>query len=284
MGLEILLYRKILHISAIFCLNFAHSFHAFAEIQDAVQQRDYYFAAKRSFERLLYEHEKVWRGGGRRLHVDGPLPRLGLERPSIDIFNCGGSWQYGTDQYSDNVIQSLSDLAHGLSSIKFTLRLHSIPDDAWRSEMIDFEDAVLRQLLAGEQIDPWILVNEFSKGLAPIINLRTTAPLPAVRAEGECGAGEIRVRVSTNPASGRLFMVPLLFWYVCDELGIPNEDSQKCHYWKEIPNGTEKVEVAGDYRYRAVWQDGRSLSGLMQFRHDTGDDIVVTPVGLRSKK
>ena len=69
-----------------------------------------------------------------------------------------------------------------------------------------------------------------------------------------CGAGEVPVKLLSSPPGGRIFLVEVFEYRVCEaiESGL-GEDLRRCDRWQAAP-ADDFYPIAGRYRYKIVWQ------------------------------
>jgi hypothetical protein len=78
-------------------------------------------------------------------------------------------------------------------------------------------------------------------------------PLLIASADLGCGAGEVPVRLLSSPPGGRIYVVEVFEYRVCEaiESGL-GEDLRRCDRWHAAP-ASDFYPVAGRYRYKIVW-------------------------------
>jgi hypothetical protein len=93
--------------------------------------------------------------------------------------------------------------------------------------------------------------------------------------EGDCGAGEVAVNITTQPPDGRVYFIPVFSFLLCREQRLDPEDMAHCDRWREPAQGL-LVEVSGDYFYRAVWPDGVQRRGRLSFTNlEEGQTVTI---------
>jgi hypothetical protein len=79
-----------------------------------------------------------------------------------------------------------------------------------------------------------------------------------VASGGGCGAGEMEVRLRSDPPGGQIYIIEAFNYRICEKLepGL-GEHLQRCDGWQSVSDAT--YPVAGLYRYKIGWP-GRPIS------------------------
>jgi hypothetical protein len=120
------------------------------------------------------------------------------------------------------------------------------------------------------------------KQLATALNSyrRQSEPsLPRFVVQGGCGGGEIEVRLVLRPPDGRLFLIPVFLYKLCQVQHLDPVDARSCDRWTEVVNGAVSY-VSGDYIYMARWTDGAVRCGPLGFKspQQEGKTFAITKV------
>ena len=97
-----------------------------------------------------------------------------------------------------------------------------------------------------------------------------------------CGAGDYLLRIETTPPASQLRLMPEFFARLCEKTGKGLAGSD-CPYWFNV-SPSARVAVSGVYRYHAVWPDGQSGTGRIDFdksAHISTLEAIVIPKGAR---
>jgi hypothetical protein len=82
--------------------------------------------------------------------------------------------------------------------------------------------------------------------------------------QGECGAGGLSVKITTDPRGAQLYIIPVFFKKLCEAQEKNVNDFHSCDRWREIHDGFS-ADVSGDYVYKARWADGTEREGNLPF-------------------
>lgn len=197
----------------------------------------------------------------------------------VDLYSCGGTF-FAAD---DDPHPGLSDVASDMAS--FELRLSDAGyGEVSRKELQPFEEAMVQAYsAAGSRESFWTLYEQerdrFARGLVDRLNSRSGAGQRQLVYEGECGAGEARFTIETQPSGATLHLISRWGALVCEGLKIDPYDIERCKGWR--PVGAPSIEqVVGDYHYLATWANGRSSRGRLRFSDDAAEPLVIiTPNG-----
>jgi hypothetical protein len=186
----------------------------------------------------------------------------------VNLEDCKHGSEYLGGVENDPAIP-LADVAYNVVLIRKVLEKAGYPESVWRAPLLEFESGQLRLRLSGTyQYSPdeeryraarekiVRAVNEYREDVA--------SDLPEVIDEGGCGAGEVGINVATEPAGGRVNLIPVFFYELCKAQQLNPDDPAQCDRWRESAEGL-LTDVSGDYVYRASWPDGVGKSGRMSF-------------------
>lgn len=178
--------------------------------------------------------------------------------------------------------QCMEDYAGALGIPEsYTYNAEAGPDAA--SPLPSLTDARIYAALKAEGIMPAVLPNLGTRADKPdflalndrINALRPPGAVPLVVSEmpGECGAGEIAVRIETNPPGAQLRIIPEFFHTVCTRRKIDASNPAQCRWWRDVVSDFDMV--SGTYLYTANTPDGRVRSG----RFKVTDAMLANPDG-----
>jgi hypothetical protein len=195
-----------------------------------------------------------------------------------DLHACGAS---GADflgrAYDDSEpVAELANLAARVVLWRSDLRKIGYPESVWRPVLIEFEDTAL-PLLGGPSSNYDAFNEKQSKRIAATLNKHRRASNPGLREiviMGGCGAGEIGIKVTTEPRNGQLLFIPVFFHELCKAQRFDPDDPRSCDRWREAVDGV-LFDVAGDYFYRAQWPDGAARRGRLSFTNLKDGQTVV---------
>lgn len=74
-----------------------------------------------------------------------------------------------------------------------------------------------------------------------------------------CGAGEMPVKLVSDPPYKSLRIIPEFYFTVCGKRGPDAWSSQQCRWWEDVLQ--EVTMVSGTYYYVATWPDGTEKRG-----------------------
>ena len=152
-----------------------------------------------------------------------------------------------------------------------------VPPIVWEGPVSSYESAALKH---GGQLSN-AQEEAGKKQIAAALNnyRRQSKPsLPRFIVEGGCGgAGEVEVHLTLQPPDGRLFLIPVFLYKVCQAQHLNPNDPGTCDRWTEVLNGTASY-VSGDYIYMARWSDGAVRCGPLGFNNEVqeGKTFAIT--------
>jgi hypothetical protein len=173
-------------------------------------------------------------------------------------------------------------IALALYMVRWTndLRRLGFPPDSWTDLLARAEAqeiARVRRLAAGARPSFWPATDRVMNELRLRLNAarRANPSLPEAVNGGGCGAGEIEVKVTTQPPGGTVYFIPSFFHALCRAQNIDPEDRTRCNRWHEADDG-KLAEVSGHYVYFARWPDGATRRGTISFdKLSRGDTVSI---------
>ena len=195
-----------------------------------------------------------------------PLTNFGV----IENFSADRDYKLGTcrdgPNFGDGHLGGYSHLAKQLGQLaaivvtfKADLKGLHYPESAWRPMLLNFEENELKYLSSNPSGDIHDHQLTFQKALAAALQqyrLRSAPLLPKVvdDGDGECGAGEVGVTISSDPPHARIQLITTFTYLVCKAKNLePDRANTKCDGWYDAP---EKPRVSGSFKYKATWPDG----------------------------
>lgn len=207
---------------------------------------------------------------------------------TVDLFNCKLGREFlgnETEITQDIFIEELSDIALQVVLIKWNLTQLGYPSQLWLPNLKIFEKNVMNKVSSARIDGGYLNFSESEmrsqvlKKIVPVLNqyrIKKARHLPPVESEGGCGAGEIGINISTTPQNGRVWLIPTFYYELCRLNNIDPFDMNKCTRWREHIKGL-LFDVAGDYRYQAIWPDGFIKKGTLTFTNvEYGQTIVIS--------
>ena len=195
---------------------------------------------------------------------------------SYDLVNChdfeeddaGNEIKY---LKSNPVISCLADVAAISTKLSRDLTTLGYPESVWGPVLKSYEDSALNRykqqhgcsLQRPENADDIYSPKRLQRALNDY-RRNVNRSLGAITFEGGCGAGDFAVKISTDPANGRVFFIPQFFYTLCRVQNIDPEDMNRCDRWHEAFNGSLNM-VSGIYWYKATWPDGTVRKGQFNF-------------------
>jgi hypothetical protein len=221
---------------------------------------DQYSAMKQTFQRM-YDNGDIH-------------PDIERSEGKVDLVDCTyGSSYLGSDSFDDSTYQ-IVNLAYEVVRLRRLFSALGYPERVWQPLLTEFEQGQIRWALQkGKSPGAWETPPEqrhaeaYQRKFQAALNRyrQESAPrLPAVKIEGGCGAGEVGVKIRTEPRNGRVVFIPVFFHELCKTRGINPDDLGRCDRWREPAEGV-LFDVAGDYFYRATWPDGTLRRGRLSF-------------------
>jgi hypothetical protein len=192
-------------------------------------------------------------------------------------------------RYEDDVVfQSLAWIAIDVLDVAEALSKLGYPAAVWEPIISDFETtSVNAGISAASQgarqsrsfLDGYLdRQAKFFERLATQSQAyqRKNPSLARVVYEPGCGAGEVQVRIVTEPRGGQVLFIPTFFYELCRAQNIdPPEDTKRCNRWREADGG-RLSPVVGDYQYIATWRDGTVRKGRLRVgEKDDGRTITL---------
>jgi hypothetical protein len=224
--------------------------------------RGQYSEMKLTFQRM-YDHGDIH-------------PRIKRSGGKVELVDCTtGSSYLGSDSFDDSTYQ-IANLAYEVVRLRRLFSALGYPERVWQPLLTEFEQGQMRWALQkGKSTGGWETPPEqrhaeaYQRKFQAALNRyrQEAAPrLPAVTIGGDCGEGEVGVKIRTEPRNGRVVFIPVFFHELCKTRGINPDDPGRCDRWREPAEGV-LFDVAGDYFYRATWPDGTLRRGRLSFTH-----------------
>jgi hypothetical protein len=189
------------------------------------------------------------------------------EGGAVDLMDCSYGALYLGAGVSDRAV-ALANLAYEVVRLKALMARLGYPENVWRPYLLELERRPEGLSPGGgEHLEP----------LSTALNrYRQSAPeLPRVRIEGGCGEGEVGIRIATQPRGGRVHLIPIFFYRLCEVQKIDPDDVRRCDHWREPVEGA-LLDVAGDYFYQASWPGGGRSQGKLSFTNlEYGQTVTI---------
>jgi hypothetical protein len=218
-----------------------------------------YLTLKRTFQKMVDEGE-----------IDVPVFR---DQGAVDLMDCSLGHSYLGSATGGDVssrTRQLADLAYEIVRLKKLMAKLGYPESAWRPALSEIEED------GQERFDP--VEGGHLRKLSETLNAyrRRSAPsLPQTMVEGGCGEGEVGIRIATRPRNGRVRLIPVFFYKLCQLQKIDADDPRRCDHWRETAEGA-LLDVSGDYIYRASWPDGVQRNGRLSFTNlEDGQTVTI---------
>jgi hypothetical protein len=208
----------------------------------------------------------------------GPATTAMYTDEGYDLYHCNTGSEY-IGESGDDRIGGYANLAFDLIIWNSNLRKLGYPQTLWSTPLNLYEEAELK-LLDGAPEDAdseWTerRARFLAKLAPPLQAYQSTKPrMKKVVVEGGCGAGEISVKIETDPKGAEVMFIPAFFYELCRAQNLNPDDTARCNRWREAIDGTLS-QVAGDYIYIARWPDGTTRRGTLSFTKLTEDQTVV---------
>jgi hypothetical protein len=222
-------------------------------------EEERYLAFKRTFQAMVDQGT-----------LGVAVPRSG---GAVDLKDCSLGHDFLGPEAGEGAssrTRQLADLAYEIVRLKKLMARLGYPEAVWRPMLVDNEER------GKESFDP--IEGTYLEGLSQTLNAyrRQSAPaLPATLVEGGCGEGEVAIRIATRPGNGRVRLIPVFFFKLCEVQKIDPDDPRRCDHWREPAEGA-LFEVSGDYNYQASWPDGARRSGMLSFtRLEYGQTVTI---------
>lgn len=206
------------------------------------------------------------------------VPHQSAEDPNVmvyDIFSCTEGSEL-MRVAKDDPVAPLLNLAYDVVYFSRALEASGYPKSVWGPLIQQFEDQhLLLQIFAmGKLKDNYqslwksdsgkILMNARLVQELKSYREKSAHNLPKVIYEGECGAGEISIKIALTPRNGRVIFIPVFFYKLCKAQSLDPDNQTQCTRWREAAGGV--LYASGDYFYRASWPDGTSRQGRLSFK------------------
>ncbi len=92
--------------------------------------------------------------------------------------------------------------------------------------------------------------------------------------DGGCGDGEIAIKIRTIPSGGKVYLIPIFFYRLCNVEGVNPDNTIFCPYWRE-PHADLLINVSGDYCYIVKWKDGSIKNGKVNFDKVEEGQVII---------
>jgi hypothetical protein len=188
----------------------------------------------------------------------------------IDLWDCSYGEQYIGEVKGSGRTGRLANLAYEIVRLKKLLTTLGYPASVWQPALVKLEED------GKERFNPHEPVHLRPLNATLAEYRRRSAPrLAKTIVEGGCGEGEVGVRFATQPGNGRLRLIPVFFFRLCEIQKIDPDDPRQCDHWREAVKGA-LLEVAGDYFYLASWPDGTRRTGKLSLTElEYGETITI---------
>jgi hypothetical protein len=181
---------------------------------------------------------------------------------AVDLRDCSyGQMYLGSEmgESGSGRTDRLANLAYEIVRLKALMTRLGYPEPVWRPLLVEIEENGKERFNPHE---PGHL-EKLDQALAAY-RRRSAAALPRTIVEGGCGEGEVGIRLVTQPRSGRVRLIPVFFFKLCEVQKIDPDDPRRCDHWREPAEGA-LLDVVGDYFYQASWPDGARRNGKLSF-------------------
>lgn len=261
---------------------------------DAVKQA--FVQMQASGEMTPFEPTTYGREDALTYGIEGARDCAGTGTCAFDLVDCSGGSDYlpwNADGSADDTrMHSLADTAYEVLRLQGVLQALGYPESAWKPQLEAYESqsiaaaAESRAAPAAESDpeawstddpadDPQSRLHEALKDSLNRSRAGASPPLPIAFVEGGCGAGEVGVRIATQPADGTALFIPSFYYRLCKVRKIDPEDTDACDHWREPAEGV-LMDVSGDYRYRVRWPDGHVRRGKFSFTNlEEGQTVTI---------
>lgn len=192
----------------------------------------------------------------------------------LNLYNCTSPEFYGASEGMPG------RLALDSAYVEVHLAIHPSPRSQWEGRLRAFETRMLmshRQDPSGSALAYEERRDAFLAELAS--GLGVDGEAGEVLYLGECGAGEDRFTLASDPADASIHLITRWNKLVCDGMKVDAYDPVACTGWRQM-RSSSVVSVVGEYHYMAAWPDGRTHRGRLSFDDDSLDSTVtLTPAG-----
>jgi hypothetical protein len=215
----------------------------------------------------------------RTLSKPGYLASIEIEDNTFDLGTCFTVFD-PLDLPDDDPTEGLYVLAIFVIRLRTALTEFGYPKSVWAPMLIQFEKEQLailsskRGYRANVDAASSHLFAFDGKMVRKLNNYRKRKARHLPEADGVdgCGAGDLAINVSTDPADGRVIFIPVFFYELCEAQQIDPNDLAKCNRWRTPVDGM-LFEVLGDYYYRASWPGGVVDRGRLRFTHNPSEAV-----------
>ena len=217
-----------------------------------------YLTFKRTFQKMVDEGD---------LDV-----RILREDGVVDLMDCstGDSYLGPQGDVSSRTRQHAA-LAYEVVRLKRLMTRLGYPESVWRPVLLEIEE----EGQEGFALNGGGHLEELNETLNAY-RRRSAPALPKTGIVGGCGEGEVGVRIATRPRNGRVRLIPLFFYKLCQVQKIDPDDPRRCDHWRESAEGV-LLDLAGDYVYQASWADGARHSGRLSLTNlEYGQTITIS--------
>lgn len=215
--------------------------------------------------------------------ADGLIDPASLDSPNapFDVVSCAtGETYIGAVDDADPVLP-FANLALDVVRFEKLLPSSGYPRGVWGERV----DAYEREQLQAQSTGAETPVNEdgYDPRLVELADTltryrETSAPTARpVMVEGGCGAGNVGIKIATEPAGGTVSLIPVFFHKLCQVRKLDPQDPIQCDRWRESVDGA-LFDAAGDYIYRSTWPDGTQRSGRVSLTNlSEGQTVTFRP-------
>jgi hypothetical protein len=218
-----------------------------------------YLTFKRTFQKMVDE-------GDLEVHV------LRDDDEAVDLMDCtSGNFYLGPEGSVSGRTRQRANLAYEVVRLKRLITRLGYPESVWRPALLAIEEEGREEfdLYGGGHLE------ELSETLNAY-RRRSAPALPKTAIVGGCGEGEVGVRIATRPRNGRVRLIPVFFYKLCQVQKIDPDDPQRCDHWRESAEGA-LLDLSGDYVYQASWSDGARHRGRLSLTNlEYGQTITIS--------
>jgi hypothetical protein len=224
------------------------------------KEAEEYVTLKRTFQKMFDEGE-----------IKVSILR---DEGAVDLMDCSYGQAYLGSETAGHVsgrTRQRADLAYEVVRLKKLMTELGYPESVWRHVLLVIEEN------GQSEFDP--VGGQHLEKLGEALNAyrRRSAPsLPKATIEGGCGDGEVGIRLMTRPGNGRVRIIPVFFYKLCEVQKIDPNDLRRCDHWREPAQGA-LLDVSGDYIYQASWPDRAQRSGRLSLTNlEYGQTVTIS--------
>lgn len=194
------------------------------------------------------------------------------EDGAVDLMDCSSGDSYlGPEGNISSRTRQRANLAYEVVRLKRLIARLGYPESVWRPALLAIEEEGQDAFSPHEGGH----LQELSETL-DAYRRRSAPALPKTGVVGGCGEGEVGVRIATRPRNGRVRLIPVFFYKLCQVQKIDPDDPRRCDHWRESAEGA-LLDLSGDYVYQASWVDGTRHSGRLSLTNlEYGQTITIS--------